>query len=136
MNTPRVKCLIVEDDFISRKFLEGVISQFGDCDFAENGEIALEAFSQSLRKKEPYHLICLDIMLPQMDGHSVLTSIRSMEEELGISANLGVKVIVTSALDDSNNVLSAFRAGCESYLVKPILRDELIEQLRKLKLIG
>jgi len=43
---------------------------------------------------------------------------------------------MTTALDDSKNIMAAFREQCDLYLVKPIDRDKLIESLRTMKLIA
>jgi two-component system chemotaxis response regulator CheY len=42
---------------------------------------------------------------------------------------------MTTALGDSRNVMGAFRAGCEAYLVKPIRKERLLEEMEKLGLL-
>ena len=73
--------------------------------------------------------------MQEMDGHSVLKSIRELEKTRYVPAAQAVKIIMTTALDDSTNVIGAFREGCEAYLVKPIERHKLNHELRKLGLI-
>lgn len=129
-----MKCLIVEDDFLSRRMLQVYLSDYADCSIACNGREGIEAFVEALESKEPYDLVCLDIMMPAMDGHEVLTHLRRIEADHGIGGLDGAKVIMTTALDDAANILGAFRTGCEAYVVKPIEKAKLIGEMKKLGL--
>jgi two-component system chemotaxis response regulator CheY len=131
-----MKTLIVEDDFASRKLMQKYLSPFGETDVVVDGEEAVDAFKLAMEEEEPYDLICLDIMLPKMDGQKVLKEIRKIEEDRGILGNDGTKVIMTTALGDAKNVLNAFRSQCEGYLQKPISKEHMITQLKELGLIG
>ena len=130
-----MRTLIVEDDFVSRKVLQQFLLPFGECDVSVDGMEALKAFQDAFEKGQPYELICLDVMMPALDGHAVLKGIRSFESERGVEISKGAKVIMTTALDDSSNVLGAFREGCEAYVVKPLDKQKLYHELRKLELI-
>lgn len=127
-----MKVLIVEDDFTARKILLKFLAPFGECDVAIDGNEALQAFRAAFESGEPYELMCLDIMMPHLDGHSVLKAVRAFENERGIPPSGGVKVIMTTALSDSINVLGAFKEGCEAYVVKPIEKARLISEIKKL----
>ena len=129
-----MKTLIVEDHFISRQLLHRMLNRFGDCDVAVDGLEALEAFECAHKAESPYDLMCLDIMMPNLDGREVLRKIRRMEDEWGIKDRDGVKIIMTTALDDTENRLSSFQEGCEAYLVKPIDREKLNFTLKELGL--
>lgn len=131
-----MRVLIAEDNFINRCVLLGILGKYGDCHVAINGKEALKAFEEGHANKKPYDLICLDIMMPEMDGHEALRLIREKEREMGIDGLDGVKVIMTTALSDSKNVLDAFREQCEGYLLKPIKGEKLLEELRKMNLIS
>ncbi len=130
-----MKCLIVEDNFTARKLLNIYLSSCADCDIAVDGNEAVVAFSLAMDAKEPYDLICLDIMMPNMDGRQALKAIRQIESEHGISGLDCVKVIMTTALEDSKNVIGSFREGCEAYIVKPVEKDKLFEEIQKLGII-
>lgn len=129
-----MKILIVEDDPTSRLLLTRLLDDYGSCDTAVDGEEALKAFGIALEKGERYTLICLDIMMPGLDGHATLEQIRRMEADEGVDGLDGTRVIMTTALDDSKNVLRAFRSQCEGYLVKPIDRKKLADRLESLGL--
>ena len=130
-----LKILIAEDDLISRKFLGKFLAQYGECDMVVDGLEAVDAFLMAMRDKEPYDLICLDIMMPKVDGVKVLKAIRDIETQHGILPEKRSKVIMTTALSEAQYVQTAFDYGCEAYAAKPIETDKLTEVLLKLRLI-
>jgi two-component system chemotaxis response regulator CheY len=127
--------LIVEDDFTSRFLLQEILRDYGPSQVAVNGREAVEAVAASLAAEQPYDLICLDIMMPEMDGQEALRKIRELEKEKGILSTDGAKVLMTTALDDMKNLSTAFQNLCDAYLVKPVQKEKLLEELRKLDLI-
>ncbi len=95
-----MKCLVVEDEFISRTLLTELLSTYGTCHVATNGLEAVEAF-QNVLEGAPYDLICLDIMMPHLNGQEALQRIRALEAERGIGGWDTVKVIFPTATDTS-----------------------------------
>jgi len=130
-----MKSLVVDDDFFSRRILQTILSGYGEAHVAVDGKEALFAFEQSLAEEAPYDVICLDIMMPEIDGLGVLKKIREIEEKKGIFGNDGAKIIMTTALDDSDSIKMAFREQCESYLIKPISKTKLAKILTEFNLI-
>ena len=130
-----MRTLVVEDDFTSRKLLQRFLQAYGECDIAVNGKEAIEAFRLALDGGQRYDLICLDIMMPEMNGHEALKAIREIEETNGIHALNGVKVFMTTALDDPKNILGAFKSQCEAYLIKPIDQQRLVKELTDHRLL-
>ena len=130
-----MRILIVEDDLASRKFLSKFLSAYGECDITIDGIEALEAFMLSWDDGKPYDLICLDIMMPELDGIKTLKAIRDMENHKGVEESKRAKVIMTTALNDTGSVLNAFETGCEVYAAKPIDTNKLIDVMKKLNLI-
>jgi len=129
-----MKILIVEDDFISRQVLGKFLGEQGSCDIAVNGKEAIEAFRLAIEARDSYDLVCLDIMMPEMDGLEALAQLRKLEAEHNLLGESACKIIMTTALSDSRNILKAFNDQCEAYLVKPITKDKLFTELRKLGL--
>ena len=99
-----MRILIVEDDFASRKFMMNFMSAYGDCDGTVDGMEAVEAYMMALEDEQPYDLICLDVMMPVMDGYQVLNTIRNMEKQRGIEGDDRVKIIMMTALNEQKNV--------------------------------
>ncbi|MDE6015267.1 MAG: response regulator [Acetatifactor sp.] len=130
-----MKILLAEDDFASRKFMDNYLSRYGECDVTVDGEEAVDAFMMALEDGEPYDLICLDVMMPVLDGYQVLKAIRDIEAQRKISKEQRVKVIMTSALNEERNVKMAFELGCEAYSGKPVDVEKFEMVLKKLGLI-
>ena len=127
--------LIAEDDMVSRIILQGFLRKYGSAHVAVNGKEAVKAVSMAFAEGEPYDLICLDIMMPEMDGRAALEKIRAIEEGKGISSSRGAKILMTTALGDPKNVVQSFRNLCDGYLVKPIRMADLEGELVRLNLI-
>ena len=81
-----MKILIAEDDFASRKFMLRFLSKYGECDVTVDGMEAVDAFLMALDSDEGYDLVCLDIMMPEIDGYQVLKTIRDIERERSVAA--------------------------------------------------
>ncbi len=130
-----MRILIVEDDFTTRRILKRFLSPYGDCDVVVDGGEAVLAFRLAWEEGRPFDLICLDIMMPNVDGHEALRRIRDMEKGMGIKPSDEVKVIMVTALGDPKTVVKAFyHGGATSYLVKPIDKRQLIEEMAGLGL--
>lgn len=131
-----MKILIAEDDMTSRKFLNKFLSQYGECDLVVDGLEAIDAYLMALKEKTPYDLICLDIMMPKVDGVKVLKAIRDLETQKGILPSKRSKVIMTTALAEAGFVNKAFEYDCDAYASKPIDTKKFIEVMDKLGLIN
>ena len=127
--------LIVEDDFTSRLLLHSFLSKYGECHIAVNGKEAVSAFRAAQKAGERYDLICMDIMMPEMDGQTAVKEIRALEERENILSTNGVKIIMTTALDDVKNVIQSFRSLCDAYLFKPIDTGKLVGHMKELHLV-
>jgi len=119
-----MRTLIVEDDFTSRFLLQSFLSKYGECRIAVNGKEALTAFRAAQESGQRYDLICMDVK-----------EIRALEEAGGTLSTHGVKIIMTTALDDVKNVVQSFKSWCDAYVFKPIDTGKLVAHLRELDLV-
>ena len=126
-----MKILIAEDDFVSRKLVNTLLAALGEVDIAANGNEAIIAVKMALKNNQPYDFICLDILMPEVDGIMALKKIRQLEAQKGLNPETRSKIIMTTAVSDKNYVLSAAQADCDGYLVKPIKKDRLFDEIRK-----
>lgn len=124
--------LIIEDDVTSGKILSRMLAKYGPTSIATNGKEGLNIFKNTIEKDALFSLIFLDIMLPEMDGLEVLKEIRRIEKDRDVLGFDSVKIVMTTALDDSKNIMQAFRSQCEGYLVKPILQAKLHQEISRL----
>ena len=127
--------LIVEDDDTSRMVLQRYLMPYGETHTASNGPDAVAAFADSLVKGNAFDLVCLDIMLPGMNGQQVLAEIRAMEDIIVPAPVKTARVIMTTALSDKENIMMAL-PQCDAYLVKPVQRSDLMFYLKKFGLVA
>jgi len=131
-----MRILVVEDEFTSRKLLTALLSDYGQCDTASDGVECVEMFMKALDESKPYDLLCMDIMMPNKDGHQALKEVRAIEYEQGIHPPNESKVIMVTALNDPKTVVKAYyKGGAAAYLPKPIEVESLLAILRDLALI-
>ncbi len=130
-----MKTLIVDNDLTSCNTMSDFLIPYGRCDIAVNGNEGLQCFNLAMEENKPYDLICIEILMSDVDGMTAIEKIRRMEMAAGIKAAAESKVIIMSALDDPKTVMSCFKNGATTYLVKPIGYKHLLEQLHTLKLI-
>lgn len=107
------KILLVDDDKLNGKLLQKrLIKQGLSCDYVENAEECYKAL-----KSNEYNLILLDIMMPDVSGTEVLAKIRKEKN------NFELPVIMVTAKDQTNDIVSALKAGANDYLTKPVNID-------------
>ncbi|MBF0177185.1 MAG: response regulator [Magnetococcales bacterium] len=131
-----MRFLIVDDQFNNRMLLEKILSRYGSCDFAANGLEAVETFQFALEDGDPYSLVCLDIMMPVMDGQKALARMREIEEKAGVAKSSPAVIFMISALDTEEQFAKAFfQGGCNDYITKPITSTKIIQKLKEYCLI-
>lgn len=114
-----MRTLIVEDDFTSRLLLQTLLARYGECHIAINGREAVEAFRLAQADRRGYDLVCMDITMPEMDGHQAVQEIRHLEQAVG-PPHSRVTIIVTTSSSDRADVGMAREEDCDGYLLKPI----------------
>ena len=128
-----MRILVVDDDFDSRKLLQKLLISYGSVDVATDGEEGVAAFNSALKESEPYDLITMDIIMPNMDGQQCLQEIRQIEKEVGIDKQAAAKVIMISGLANTEELHDAFFLGeVTSYIMKPISKKALDEAIAAL----
>jgi len=130
-----VRVLLVEDDFVSRLMLQTFLSRYGECHIAVNGKEAVEAFRAALERGQKYDLVCMDIMMPEMDGREAVRQVRALEEAHGILSSSGAKIVMTTAVEDIKEVIQCFQQLCDAYLMKPIDLGQLLSLMKCYQLV-
>ncbi|MCH3958736.1 MAG: response regulator [Selenomonas sp.] len=127
-----MRILVAEDDRLSRIFLKKFLTRYGECDVAVDGMEALDCFMDAIKQKKPYDLLCLDIMMPKVDGLKVLKAIRVLEKQHQLKHTC---IIMMTALADVEYVDQALELGCDAYAAKPIDTDKVETAMKNLGLL-
>lgn len=127
-----MRILIADDDFVNRRFLEKILSGYGEVTGVDNGMSAVDEATRSLEERDRFDLICLDIMMTKLDGYKTLEAIRDAETKYEIDTEKRAKVIMISALDEV--VLDNIQIcdDYDAYICKPIIIDKFDKLLEKL----
>jgi two-component system chemotaxis response regulator CheY len=123
----------VEDEPTTRMVLEDILSERGECRVCANGLDAVRLFGEALRGGEPFDVVIMDLIMPQMDGTEALGEMRAMERDHGVAPGSEVAVVVLSETRDVKQVMGAYREGLVSaYLSKPLDGAVLLRTLDEL----
>lgn len=109
------------------------LSKYGKCDLTIDGIEALDAFCMAHEMEEPYDLVCLDVMMPKVDGIRVLQAIREIERKNKISEEHICSVIIATALGNVTYVSNELKTNREIYVEKPISTEKLAMAIEKLR---
>jgi two-component system chemotaxis response regulator CheY len=130
-----LRVLLVEDDFACRLLLQTFLSRYGECHIAVNGKEAVDAFRAALERGNGYDLICMDIMMPEMDGREAVRQVRALEGAWGIQSTNGARIFMTTTVEEVKEVVLCFKELCDTYLMKPIDLGELLKQMKSYELV-
>ncbi|MFW5501518.1 MULTISPECIES: response regulator [unclassified Maridesulfovibrio] len=131
-----MKFLVVEDDYVSRSFLQLFLEKIGEVDVAVNGAEALDVFKTALEKNEPYQFIFMDIMMPEKNGLDAAREIREIERESKVAPAEESVIIMVTALSDVKTVFEAFsKSEATDYIVKPLTAEALTDKLKELGIL-
>ena len=129
-----MKTLIIEDEPTSARLLTSALKTYGPVAHAPAAPEAFELYRKALELNEPFDLICLDLELPKYDGLEFLDEIRRAEDERGVALHTGVKILITTGHADPQTFFDANSGGCDGFLTKPVNRDKLVSELKRLGL--
>lgn len=130
-----MKILIVEDETSLQDLMQLYLADLGPCDTADNGIEAFQAVKQAIEAGRPYDLICMDVMMPEMNGLEAMKKIRQIEFKHFYEGLTSAKIIIITAKDMAKDMVTAYHAGCEAYITKPFTRETLLEQIHQLGLM-
>jgi two-component system, chemotaxis family, chemotaxis protein CheY len=124
----------VDDDATSRILLRQALHGYGEILMATNGLEAVKAVRAALEARTPYHLIFLDVSMPEMGGIEALTQIRALEREVVADPPVRSRAIMATGHADRDSVEQAVKAECDGYIVKPYDKGSILGHLKKLGL--
>lgn len=118
-----------------RELLETLLARLGEVVVATDGIDGVDRFRKACELGRPFDLVCLDILMPGMDGHRTLSTLRRIERDC---AHRGARayILMLTAVSDRAAVQRAVAAGCDSYLVKPFTPDEVMAKLQAFGIVA
>lgn len=129
------KILVVDDSGLQADILESTLNDLGARNVTKtvNGVHALKYFGDALGTENPYSLVFLDIVMPEMDGQEALKRMRALEKNSGIPEKIKARIVMTTSLDSPESMIAALiEGGCDDYIVKPVYTDSLKAVLSRL----
>jgi two-component system, chemotaxis family, chemotaxis protein CheY len=124
-----MRILVAEDDFVSQLLMKEYLQDYGAVELAVTGKEAVSLATAAAAAGEAFDLICLDVMMPEMDGQDALRAIRAAEEALGSGIQKRSKIVMMTALAEQQHIVRSFQAQCDGYLVKPFDRLAFVATL-------
>ncbi len=130
-----MRILIADDSEIDQKVLASMLKRQGECQVVSSGSAVLEAIEKSYGEENPFGLLCLDIIMPDLAGHEVLQRIRNLEKAKKIAKADRLRIVMTTGLHDVKHILKATNLGCDGYVTKPVEKERLMIELSKMGLV-
>ena len=119
--------LLVEDNELNREIAQEILREYGFLvDSAENGAVAVEKVSTAAPGS--YDLVLMDVQMPIMDGYTATRQIRALDDPA--RAKLPILAMTANAFDEDRR--NALESGMNGFLSKPIVIDDLVQELRKI----
>ena len=119
--------LLVEDNELNREIAQEILREYGFLvDSAENGAVAVEKVSTAAPGS--YDLVLMDVQMPIMGGYTATRKIRALDDPA--RAKLPILAMTANAFDEDRR--NALESGMNGFLSKPIVIDDLVQELRKI----
>lgn len=132
LSRQNVRFLIVDDDESIHLYLQSVLSSYAQCDSAISGEAGVEMFDQAHAEGSPYDVVFMDILMPGMSGHQTAEIMRASERKRKVGVMDRFKlVMITSLVDDTNVSKAFFSTHASCYIVKPLDRNRVLDELEQ-----
>ena len=130
--TSALRVLIIDDSDSTRLILNTIFCRvpgIAKVDEAVDGLDGLARVRQAYEKKLPYHLITLDLEMPDFDGRDFISFLRRHESDC--AEEDPVRVLLVSAANDNKAIVDMMRYGCSGYLRKPFNSQDISLKLKE-----
>lgn len=126
-----MKILVADDELVSRKKLQKILKDVGECEAVMDGISAVEACRDAWENSSPFDLVILDILMPEMDGTEALRAIRRLEDESDVPKDRRAKIFMVTVQSDKETILTCVKAGCDDFITKPFTYDTVIGKVQR-----
>ncbi|HHP7229919.1 MAG TPA: response regulator [Xenococcaceae cyanobacterium] len=121
----KISVVVIEDHDLSRVGLCAALKRYSDIEVVDDAANGIEGLKKITTHQPDVALV--DIGLPDIDGIEVTTKLREYQVQ---SDKLATKVLMLTMHDSEDSVMAAFAAGADSYSLKDISMDNLVEAIR------
>lgn len=129
MSANTLRSLVIDDELTTRLVLEEALLSHGTCASAATAREGFALFREAWERKAPFHLLILDLMLPDLNGNAVLKALRQFEAEQHVPLEARCIVIVNTASEEMKDLHTSLALGADGYLLKPISMIQIDEKL-------
>lgn len=124
----KISVVLIEDHDLSRIGLCAALKQYSDIDMLDSAANGIEGL-EKIKTHQP-DVALVDIGLPDIDGIEVAQKLKQYESE---NANFQSKILMLTMHDSEDSVMAAFAAGADSYCLKDVSMDNLVQAIRNTK---
>lgn len=124
-----IRCLIIEDDATASTLLGHIVKKHGSCMVAGTAREGYGQFLKAWERSEPYHIVFLDLHLPDLSGLAILSALRRFESDRHVARNRRCMVIISTASDSLEDIKASLVLDADGYLVKPVSAESVAEKI-------
>ncbi|MEO5353583.1 MAG: response regulator [Magnetococcus sp. XQGC-1] len=131
----KLKTLIIDDHPASIALLENLLAEHCTCFSATSGEEGLALFAEAHKSSEPFDVVLLDILMPDLDGIETLKRMRKIEladrevQLFGKRDGLA-RIIMQTSSDSPQDFMDSYLKGrCNGFILKPYSKEEIVEKV-------
>ena len=124
------KILIVDDSTSIREQLTAILSPVAECHTAGDGQEAVDIIKQTQGKGKNFHLVIMDVIMPEKDGLTAVKEIREFEKARGWTGKNTLTIIIATTIKDPSKILIAqYECGADAYIAKPFTEKTVLQTL-------
>ena len=123
----KMKILLIDDNIMTLSLVTAMLHEFGftNIETAGNGQDAWDQIESGKNNNDLFDIAFLDWNMPVMSGYDLLRRVRDVREMDPMA------VIMITAENQKRNILEATKAGATSYIIKPVIKDDLFQKIEQ-----
>ena len=131
-----MRVLIVDNDAFSKANAKIFLQSVGSCEEADDRDAALANFRSAIESDDPYRLVLVDIQATDTGDDSILTALRSIEDQQGVPGDNRARIFVVTAMTGRQLVTDCLMNGCDEFFTKPLDKNRLFGKLNTYDLLA
>jgi CheY-like chemotaxis protein/HPt (histidine-containing phosphotransfer) domain-containing protein len=128
-----IRCLVIEDDAATGALLAHILKRHGACMVAGTARAGYAEFLKAWERAEPYHILFLDLRLPDLSGLAILSAVRKFEAEHHLPHRQRCMVLICTSSSAHEDIMASLAREADGYLVKPVSPEAIEEKIALIK---